>query len=76
MQHEKFHYQSLQEIQQMAEKCNAFLPLNEDVSPLFQPLQIGRHTVANRIALQPMEGTDGLENSSSVSSETWHFSTI
>lgn len=62
MQHEKFHYQSLADIQRTAELCNAFLPLNEDVSPLFQPLKIGRHTVANRIALQPMEGTDGLED--------------
>ena len=62
MQHEKFHYQSLQQVQEMAEKTGAFLPLNEDVSPLFQPQQIGKHTVANRIALQPMEGTDGLED--------------
>lgn len=62
MRHEKFHYRSLQEVQETAERCNAFLPLNEDVSPLFQPLQIGSRTVANRIALQPMEGTDGLED--------------
>jgi len=62
MLHEKFHYQSLQDIQQTAEKCDAFLPLNEDVSPLFKTLQIGQLTAANRIALQPMEGTDGLED--------------
>ena len=62
MQHEKFHYQSLEDIQQTAQQCNAFLPLNEDLSPLFQTLKIGRHTAANRIALQPMEGTDGLED--------------
>jgi len=62
MLHEKFHYQSIDDITQQAEECGAFLPLNEDVSPLFQPLKIGRHTAANRIALQPMEGTDGLED--------------
>ena len=62
MQHEKFHYQSLQQVRETAEECGAFLPLNEDVSSLFQPLKIGRHTVSNRIALQPMEGTDGLED--------------
>ena len=62
MQHEKFHYRSLQEIQQTAEQCGAFLPLNEEIAPLFQTLKIGDHTLANRIALQPMEGTDGLED--------------
>lgn len=62
MKHEKFHYQSLQDVAKAAEECGAFLPLNEDISPLFQPLTIGRHTAANRIALQPMEGTDGLED--------------
>ncbi len=62
MLHEKYHYQTIQDIIQKAEECGSFLPLNEDVSPLFQPLQIGKHTAANRIALQPMEGTDGLED--------------
>ena len=38
MLHEKFHYQSLEDIQQTAQQCNAFLPLNEDLSPLFQTL--------------------------------------
>lgn len=62
MQHEKFHYRSLDEVRQTASDCGAFLPLQEDVSPLFQPLMLGKHTAANRIALQPMEGTDGTEN--------------
>lgn len=62
MLHEKFHYQSLQEVAAEAERCGAFLPLSENTAALFQPLQIGRHTAANRIALQPMEGTDGLDN--------------
>ncbi len=62
MQHEKFHYQSVQDVEQKAETCHAFLPLNEDVSPLFEPLKIGKHVAANRIAYQPMEGTDGLED--------------
>ena len=62
MKHEKFHYQSLCEISAKAEELNAFLPLNADVEPLFQPLNIGSCVSANRIALQPMEGTDGLED--------------
>ena len=60
MKHEKFHYRSLAEVSAMAQELDAFLPLQEDLSPLFQPLQIGDKTAANRIALQPMEGTDGL----------------
>jgi len=62
MKHEKFHYQSLCEVASKVQELNAFLPLNEDVAPLFQPLNIGNHVSANRIALQPMEGTDGLED--------------
>lgn len=62
MKHEKFHYQSLCEVAAKAQELNAFLPLNQDVSPLFEPLNIAGHISANRIALQPMEGTDGLED--------------
>lgn len=62
MQHEKYHYHSIEAIRHTAEECHAFLPMVEDTEPLFQPLSIGRLTAANRIALQPMEGTDGLED--------------
>ena len=62
MIHEKYHYHSMEEIQQKAGELGAFLPMQEDLSPLFQPLTLGKHTAANRIALQPMEGSDGLED--------------
>lgn len=62
MKHEKYHYHSIEEIQQKAGELGAFLPMQEDLSPLFQPLTLGKHTAANRIALQPMEGSDGLED--------------
>ncbi len=62
MKHEKYHYHSIEEIQAKAAECGAFLPMQEELSPLFQPLQVGKHTAANRIALQPMEGTDGQDN--------------
>ena len=62
MMHEKFHYHSIGEINQKAEELGAFLPMQEDVSPLFAPVKLGKHTAANRIALQPMEGSDGLED--------------
>lgn len=62
MKHERFHYHSLDEVRQTADELGAFLPLAEDLSPLFQPLNLGGLTAANRIAFQPMEGTDGQAN--------------
>lgn len=59
MQHQTFRYHSLQELQTQASDMKIFLPLQEDVKPLFQPQQIGTHQAANRIAFQAMEGTDG-----------------
>ena len=59
MPHEVFHYQTLSDVRRRAEELGAFVPLQQDVSPLYQPLKLGTHTAANRIAFQPMEGTDG-----------------
>ena len=41
MNHEKYHYHSMEEIQQKAGELGAFLPLQADLSPLFQPLALG-----------------------------------
>lgn len=60
MLHEKFHYKTMDEISARAAGLNAFMPMSEDLSPLFQPLKIGSHLAQNRIAFQPMEGTDGI----------------
>ncbi len=59
MKHEPFHYATLGEVRDEAGRVGAFLPLEEDVSGLFSPLSAAGKTVANRIAFQPMEGTDG-----------------
>ena len=59
MAHETFHYKSWSEIEQTAREQGVALPYSEDLSVLARPLRIGTHTAANRIALQPMEGTDG-----------------
>ena len=59
MQHERFHYASLSEVSSKAEALGAFVPLMEDVRPLFQKLVTPVFTAENRIAFQPMEGTDG-----------------
>lgn len=59
MSHETFHYASLDDVRQTAERLHAFLPIREDLSPLYAPLTLSGKTVHNRIAFQPMEGTDG-----------------
>lgn len=59
MLHEKFHYSTLADVERKAAELNAFIPMQEDLAPLYQPLTIGAFRAANRIAFQPMEGTDG-----------------
>lgn len=61
MKHEGFHYRTLDELRETARRLGAFVPLREDVSPLFQPLMMDKKRAENRIAFQPMEGTDGTE---------------
>ena len=61
MEHEKFHYASLREVADRAVALNAFVPLQEDLSALYRPLVVGGLHAENRIAFQPMEGTDGTE---------------
>ncbi|MGN1020240.1 MAG: flavin oxidoreductase/NADH oxidase [Aristaeellaceae bacterium] len=62
MNHETFHYPTLDSLRAAAAKAQADLPLQEDVSPLYRPLTLGAVTAPNRIAFQPMEGTDGTED--------------
>ena len=61
MLHETFHYPTLDSLRAAAAEVKADLPLQEDVSPLFRPLPLGAKAAPNRIAFQPMEGTDGTE---------------
>ena len=62
MSHEVFHYQDLAAVQETAEKLGAFVPMSEDLSPLYAPLQIGGSTIHNRVAFQPMEGSDSTDD--------------
>ena len=59
MLHETFHYTSWEDIDRVVASFGGFLPHSDDLSVLFTPLAIGSVTSPNRIALQPMEGTDG-----------------
>ena len=60
--HEKFNYKSLDEVCARAGALGAWLPLWDDLSPLQRPLTVAGHVLPNRLALQPMEGTDGLDD--------------
>ena len=62
MLHETFHYPTLDSLRAAAAKAQADLPLQEDMAPLYQPLTLGAAIAPNRIAFQPMEGTDGTED--------------
>ena len=61
-QHETFHYANLDDVRAKAQELNAFVPLQEDTSALYNPLALGHVTANNRIAFQPMEGTDAAED--------------
>ena len=62
MTHTVFHYPTLADVSSEAEKLGVFLPLCQDTATLFEPLALGKRIVSNRIAFQPMEGTDGTED--------------
>ena len=62
MQFAAFHYPTLEDLRIEAEKLGVFLPLSKDVRPLFEGLTVGARRANNRIAFQPMEGTDGTED--------------
>ena len=61
MKHEIFHYPALEDVRRASEGMDAFLPLAEKTEALFAPLSMGKIQVSNRIAFQPMEGTDGTD---------------
>jgi 2,4-dienoyl-CoA reductase-like NADH-dependent reductase (Old Yellow Enzyme family) len=59
MQHEKFNYKSLKAVSEKTTELGVTLPLSENLAALRQPLTVNGHTIANRLAIQPMEGCDG-----------------
>ena len=59
MQHEKFHYADLASLEAELLRLGVHLPLSTDLSVLKTPVQAGKLALANRLAVQPMEGCDG-----------------
>lgn len=54
-----FHYNTIDEVKEAAARLDISIPLQSDLSCLSQKLNAGGHMVANRLAIQPMEGCDG-----------------
>ena len=60
MKHEKFAYHSLEDVKKKIKELNVDLPISENVDLLKEEVKIGSYSVPNRLAIQPMEGCDGL----------------
>lgn len=59
MKHEKFHYKSVQEIQEKAKELSLHLPFATDTAVLKKSLHVSDSvTLANRLGIAPMEGAD------------------
>lgn len=62
MQHETFHYKTLEEMANRAQELGVEVPLAVDTKALFNGFELAGRHVDNRIAFQAMEGTDGTED--------------
>jgi 2,4-dienoyl-CoA reductase-like NADH-dependent reductase (Old Yellow Enzyme family) len=54
-----FKYKTSQALLADAQELGLNVQLAADLSSLFRPIELGGHTVGNRLAIQPMEGCDG-----------------
>jgi NADPH-dependent glutamate synthase beta subunit-like oxidoreductase/2,4-dienoyl-CoA reductase-like NADH-dependent reductase (Old Yellow Enzyme family) len=57
--HAPFCFESLDELRSAIAELKLDLSINEDISCLSKPIRIGKKTIPNSIAVQPMEGCDG-----------------
>lgn len=64
MAHEKFHYKTLEDVQEKAQELHLSLPFAADTKILAAPLKIGSITLHNRLGIAPMEGADSLPDGS------------
>jgi 2,4-dienoyl-CoA reductase (NADPH2) len=56
--HERFRFRTARGLLEKAEALGVALPFSKNIEALFAPATIGRATVPNRLAVQPMEGSD------------------
>jgi 2,4-dienoyl-CoA reductase-like NADH-dependent reductase (Old Yellow Enzyme family) len=57
--HQPFRFKTAQGLIAKAAALGVDLPFDDEIGALLRPITIGPHTVPNRIAVQPMEGSDG-----------------
>ena len=57
-QHETFAFHSSEELLKKVSDLGVELPFQTDLSPLFEDITLGSKKIANRLAVQPMEGYD------------------
>lgn len=62
--HQPFHYRTLDDLREDIQRTGVDLPLTADFGVLREPLTAGRLRLANRLAVLPMEGCDGLPDGS------------
>ncbi len=62
--HQRFNIKSLSDLINLSDHLNLDIPISEDLDILFQAINIGDKTVPNRLAVQPMEGFDSLNDGS------------
>lgn len=62
--HEKFTFQTLEELQAKIKSLEVDVPLSHDLSPLARPVRVGRHIAPNSFAVLPMEGCDSAPDGS------------
>ncbi|MDO4267351.1 MAG: flavin oxidoreductase/NADH oxidase [Eubacteriales bacterium] len=61
---ETFHYKTLEEVKEQAEKLHVHLPFAENTKCLGDPLKAGQAFFHNRLGIAPMEGADSLPDGS------------
>ena len=64
MQHERFHYKTLEDVKAKAGELGVTLPFAEDTHVLAQPLTVQGVTFRNRMGIAPMEGADSTPDGS------------
>lgn len=62
MQHERFHYKTLEDVFAKCGELGIVLPFATTTKVLSQPLTIGFFTLPNRLGIAPMEGADSTED--------------
>jgi 2,4-dienoyl-CoA reductase-like NADH-dependent reductase (Old Yellow Enzyme family) len=57
--HAKFNFRRAEDLLAEARRLGLDLPFSEDIEPLFRPLDLRGRRLSNRLAIHPMEGSDG-----------------